>query len=192
MPEAGPLGETFFEASALATADALVLKRPSSGWVESVSTFADHFFFVAIGASKNRFLCVHRMRVEALLSAAFKEKVAEHAAAFFGEEAGGDFDAVVELRVVHDGEDAAAGSGFGVVGGVDEAGDAGVENGARAHGAGFKRDVEGAAPFGGDEAVVREGAACFAKGDDLGVGGGVAVAEDSVLASAYDVDAVGS
>jgi len=46
MPEAGPLGETFFEASAFAMVEAFSLKRPWSGWVESVVTFADHFFFV--------------------------------------------------------------------------------------------------------------------------------------------------
>jgi hypothetical protein len=51
MPEAGPFGETFFVARALAMAEALFLKRPSSGWVESVSTFADHFFFVVTSAS---------------------------------------------------------------------------------------------------------------------------------------------
>ena len=82
----------------------------------------------------------------------------------------GDFDLVVELGVVHDGEDGTAGSGFGVGGGVDEAGDAGVEDGSGAHGAGFERGVEGAV----FEAVVFEGEAGFAEGDDLGVGGGVA------------------
>src|SRR5580692_10722544 len=54
MPESGPLGETFFDARAFAIAEAPWLKRPSSGWVESVVTFADHFFFgflVVIGAS---------------------------------------------------------------------------------------------------------------------------------------------
>src|ERR1700730_6631951 len=57
MPEAGPLGETFFDARALAMVEALWLKRPWSGWVESVVTAADHFFvgflvfFVVIGAS---------------------------------------------------------------------------------------------------------------------------------------------
>src|SRR5260370_35769718 len=54
MSEGGPLGETFFEARALAMVDALSLKSPWSGWVESVVTFADHFFFgffVVIGAS---------------------------------------------------------------------------------------------------------------------------------------------
>ena len=39
----------------------------------------------------------------------------------------------------------AAGAGFGVGRGVDEAGDAGVEDGSGAHGAGFEGDVEGAA-----------------------------------------------
>jgi len=57
-----------------------------------------------------------------------------------------------------------------------------VEDGSGAHGAGFEGGVEGAV----FEAVVGEGAACFAEGYDLGVGGGVAVAEDSVLASADD------
>src|ERR1700735_1260263 len=51
MPEAGPLGETSLEARGLAMAGALLLKRPSSGWVESVLTLADHFFFVAMDVS---------------------------------------------------------------------------------------------------------------------------------------------
>jgi hypothetical protein len=114
--------------------------------------------------------------------AAGAEEVGEEGAALFGEEVGGDFDFVVELGMVHDGEDRAAGSGFGIGGGVDEARDAGVEDGSGAHGAGFECCVEGAV----FEAVVGEGAAGFAKGDDLGVGSGVAVAEDPVLASADD------
>ena len=40
-----------------------------------------------------------------LFDAAFEKEIGEHAAALFGEEAGGDFELVVELRVVHDGED---------------------------------------------------------------------------------------
>jgi hypothetical protein len=89
---------------------------------------------------------------------------------------------VVELGVVHDGEDRAAGSGFGVGCSVDEAGDAGVEDRSGTHGTGFERGVEGAV----FEAIVRERATCFAEGDNLSVGGGVAVAEDPVLASADD------
>jgi hypothetical protein len=90
---------------------------------------------------------------------------------------------VVELRVVHDGEDGSAGSGFRVGGGVDEAGDARVEDGSGAHGARLEGGVEGAV----FEAVVGEGAAGFAEGDDLGVGGGVGVAKNSILAAAYDL-----
>src|ERR1700687_768998 len=81
-----------------------------------------------------------------------------------------------------DGENRAAGAGFGVGCGVDEARDAGVEDGSGAHGAWLEGGVEGAV----FEAVVGEGATGFAEGYDLGVGGGVGVAEDSVLAPADD------
>jgi hypothetical protein len=59
MPEPGPLGETFFEASERAMTGALLVKRSLGGWVESVVTvrtqrfFADFFlgadFFFAVG-----------------------------------------------------------------------------------------------------------------------------------------------
>jgi hypothetical protein len=111
------------------------------------------------------------------------EEVGEERAALFGEKAGGDFDFVVELGMVHDGEDGAAGSGFGVGCGVNEASNARVENGSGAHGAGFECGVEGAV----FESIVAEVKARFAEGDDLGVGGGVGVAEDSVLAAADDL-----
>ena len=55
--------------------------------------------------------------------AAGAEEGGEEGAALFGEEAGGDFDLVVELGVVHDAEDRAAGPGLGVRG----FGDAGAE-----------------------------------------------------------------
>src|ERR1700733_12383714 len=161
MPEAGPLGEAFFEASALAMAEALWLKRPSSGWVESVSTFADHFF-VAIFVSEVCFDRICWMRVLKLLASPLEKKVGEHLAALFGEEAGCDFDFVVELRVIHDGEDRATGSGFGVGRGVDEAGDAGVEDRSSAHGAGFERGVESTV----FETIVCECASRFAEGYD--------------------------
>src|SRR4051812_42267354 len=78
-------------------------------------------------------LLIHRMLDQELLSAAFEEKVAQHGAALFGEEAGLDFDPVIELRVVHNGEDGTAGSGLGVVGGIYEAGDPSVEDRSGAH-----------------------------------------------------------
>lgn len=45
MPEDGPLGETFLDASDRAMTVALLLKSPSGGWVESVVTFFTHRFF---------------------------------------------------------------------------------------------------------------------------------------------------
>jgi hypothetical protein len=123
------------------------------------------------------------MRVQRLLSSLPEKKVAEQLATLFRQEPGQDFDLVVELGVIHDGENRAAGSGFGVGSGVDQAADAGVEDGSGAHGAGFEGDVEGAVV----EAVVFKSEAGLAEGYDFGVGGGVAVAEDAVLASADDL-----
>jgi hypothetical protein len=45
MPEPGPLGETFFEARALAIVVALFVNNPAEGCVESVFTLATHLSF---------------------------------------------------------------------------------------------------------------------------------------------------
>jgi hypothetical protein len=45
MPEPGPLGETFFEARALAIVVALFVNNPAVGCVESVFTLATHLSF---------------------------------------------------------------------------------------------------------------------------------------------------
>jgi hypothetical protein len=42
IPEPGPLGDTFFEASILAIVGALFVNSPDGGWVESVFTLATH------------------------------------------------------------------------------------------------------------------------------------------------------
>ena len=91
-------------------------------------------------------------RVECKLAAG-PEEAGEEKGGLWGEEAGCKPHFVVEHGVVEDGEDRPAGPGFGVWGGVDEAGDAGVEEGAGAHGAGLEGGVEGAAC----EAVIAEG-----------------------------------
>jgi hypothetical protein len=44
MPEAGPLGETFFEARLRAITGALFVKRSLGGWVESVVTLRTQRF----------------------------------------------------------------------------------------------------------------------------------------------------
>jgi hypothetical protein len=62
-----------------------------------------------------------------------------------------------------------------------------VEDGSGTHGAGFECDIESAV----FEAIVAEVKAGLAEGDYLGVGGGVVVAEDTVLAAADDFVLVG-
>ncbi len=115
--------------------------------------------------------------------AAGAEEVREEGAALFGEDGREDFDAVVEGGVVEDGERAAAGAGLGVGGGVEEAADARVKNGAGAHGAGLERGVEVAV----EQAVVAEGAAGGAEGEDFGVGGGVLIGNDAIVGSSDDL-----
>jgi hypothetical protein len=44
IPEPGPFGDTFFEASVRAIVSGSLVKSPSGGNVESVFTFPDHFF----------------------------------------------------------------------------------------------------------------------------------------------------
>ena len=78
------------------------------------------------------------------------------------------------------------GPGLGVVRGVDEAGDPGVEDGPSAHGAGLEGTDQGAT----GEAVVAEGETGGAEGDDLGVGGGVGGAKNLVVAGAENGGAV--
>src|ERR1700730_398023 len=46
MPEPGPFGETFFEASVLAMVAALLVNSPGGGNVETVLTPATHLFFL--------------------------------------------------------------------------------------------------------------------------------------------------
>lgn len=98
------------------------------------------------------------------------------------EDVGGDLGLVVEAGVLEEVEEGSGGAGFGVGGAVDEVGDAGVEDGAGAHGAGFEGDGEGAA----EEAPGAEFLGGCADGDDLGVGCGIFVAFAAVLAGGED------
>jgi hypothetical protein len=160
---------------------------------KSVAILVDRFIFVATAVvPKDGFLCIHRMRVERSLSATRQEEITEHAAAVFSEHASGDIYAMVELRVIHDVEHAAAGPRLRIVGGVDEAGNSSVEDGAGAHRTWLERDVEGATlSCGCEKAVVPERASSLAYGDNLTVCGWIAVAEHTVLAAAQDGVAVG-
>jgi len=51
IPEPGPLGETFFEASVRTIVFAFFVNNPAGGCVESVVTLATHRFFFVIGIS---------------------------------------------------------------------------------------------------------------------------------------------
>jgi hypothetical protein len=90
---------------------------------------------------------------------------------------------MVEVRVGEDFEAGADGAGFGVVSAVDEAGDAGLDDGAGAHAAGLDGDVE----RGVGETVVAEKTRGLAQGNDFGVGGGVAIADGAVPATGEDL-----
>lgn len=93
-----------------------------------------------------------------------------------GEDAGGDFDPMVEARIRKDFEAGADGAALGVFGPVDEARDTGLDHRPGAHAAGFDGDVQG----GVGEAVVAEEPGGFAKDDDFGVGGWIVVANGAI------------
>jgi len=88
---------------------------------------------------------------------------------------------VVEARIGKDFEAGADGAALGVVGAVDEARDAGLNDRAGAHAAGLDGDVKRRVR----EAIVAEEACGFTKDDDFGVGGWIVVA-DGAVAGASD------
>jgi len=98
-------------------------------------------------------------------SAPRAEEALEKFYAFGGEDALDDFDAVVEEIAVGDAEFAADSAEAEVAAAEDEAADAGVDQRAGAHDAGFEGDVEG----GIGQAVVVERTRSFAEGEEFGV-----------------------
>ena len=98
------------------------------------------------------------------------------------EEAGCDFDLVVEFGVGENFEAGAEGAAFGIVGGVDEAGNASLDDRAGAHGAGFEGDVKSCV----GKAIVAEEAGGFADDHDFGVGGGIIVADGAIAGANED------
>jgi hypothetical protein len=116
-------------------------------------------------------VCLERNR-----STAFGEERLDDSGAVGGQDAPGDFHLMVEARVGEDLEAGADGAALGVVGSVDEAGDAGLDDGAGAHAAGLDGDVEGSIR----KAVIAKEAGGFAENDDFGMGGGVTIADRAV------------
>ena len=95
---------------------------------------------------------------------------------FGSENAGGDFDLMIEAGVRKDFETGSDGATFGIVSAVDQARHACLDDGPRTQAAGFNGDVEG----GPGEAIVAESTGGFAEDEDFGVGGGIVVADGAV------------
>ena len=95
---------------------------------------------------------------------------------FGRQDAGRDLDLVIEARVGEDFEAGADGAAFGVVGAIDQAGNASLNDRAGAHTARLDGHIERCI----SEAIVAEEAGGFAEDDDFRVGGGVAVANGAV------------
>jgi hypothetical protein len=93
-----------------------------------------------------------------------------------GEEAGNDFDLMIESSVCEDFETGTDGAALWIIGAIDEARDAGLDHGPGAHAARFQGDVESRA----SHAVIAEEASGFADHDDLCVRGGIAIENRAV------------
>jgi hypothetical protein len=115
--------------------------------------------------------------------AALGEEGLDEGGAVGGEDAGGYFGLVVEAGVGEDFKAGADRAGFGVVATVDEARDAGLDDRASTHAARLNCDVKS----GGGEAVIAKDAGGFADDGDLGVGGGVGVADGAVAGAGDDL-----
>ena len=83
---------------------------------------------------------------------------------------------MVELGGSEDFETGAKGAAFWVISSIDDAWDTCLNDSAGAHGAGLKGDVEDSV----GEAVVAEKARGFANHDDLGVSGGIIIADGAI------------
>ena len=108
----------------------------------------------------------HRQVVSGLTPGA--EEGLQEVAAVVGEDAGEDGGAVVELGVVEDAEDGHA-AAQGVRQAVDDAGNAGLDDGPGAHGARLFGDIERSV----EEPPVAQRGGGLGDGDHFGVGGGV-------------------
>ncbi len=129
---------------------------------------------------------VEEDRLKTVLLAAFGEKGLNDSGAVGDEDTRNDFDLMVEARVGQDLEAGADGAAFGIIGAVNEAWDACLDDCASAHAAGLDRDVEN----GSSEAVIAEEAGGLAEDDDFRVGGGVIVADGAIAGTGEDFAAV--
>ena len=90
---------------------------------------------------------------------------------------------MVQLRTRKDFEAGTEGAAVRVVGGIDEARNASVNDRAGAHGTGFEGNVK----RGTSKTVVAEEARGFTEDNDFRVGGGVIVADSAIAGAGEDV-----
>ena len=95
---------------------------------------------------------------------------------FFGEDAGGDVDLVIQFGAGEKLETGAESATLGIVGGVNESWDASLDDSAGAHGAGLERDIES----GVGKAIVAEDLRGFAQDYNFGMRSGVIVANGAI------------
>jgi len=112
-------------------------------------------------------------------SAACGEEGLEKGTGFCCENAGGDFNLVIQSGAGEKFEAGAEGAPFWIVGSVDESGDACLDDCAGAHCAWLERYIKNCFR----EAIIRKLLCGFAKHDNFGVRGGVAVANGAVAAA---------
>jgi hypothetical protein len=94
----------------------------------------------------------------------------------FGEDAGSDFDLMIQFGAGEKLETGAGRAALGIIGAVDESWDASLDDRAGAHGAGLEGDIES----GVGKAVVAEDSRGFAQDDDFGMSGGIIVANGAI------------
>jgi hypothetical protein len=128
----------------------------------------------------------HNHRLKPVPLAAFGEERLEDGGAVGGEDARGNFYVMVEARVGEDFEAGADGTALGIFGTVDEARDAGLDDGAGAHAARLDGDVERCV----GEAIVAEKTSGFAKYNHFRVGRGVIVADGAIAGTGQNLAVV--
>src|SRR3990172_6667980 len=101
---------------------------------------------------------------------------AQQGGALLGEDARGNFDAVIEPGIVSDLVKRAHGTGLGIVAAIDQPADAGQHRRPGAHGAGLHRNVEGRAR----KTIVLETSGGPAQCHYLGVGRGIVIRDGAV------------
>ena len=109
-------------------------------------------------------------------SAAGGEEGLQESGRLFGEDAGSDFDAVIQARVREYLETGADSATARIVSAVNEFCNTGLDHGTGTHRAWFERDIH----RGAGKTVIGEKARGFAEDNDFGVSGGVVVAYGAI------------